>query len=212
VNHLVRVIVLSAVALAVTSSSCRNEPRSASSGQDSVSVITNPDLQVELLAMARADQDLREGLTVERFQDSAFAAQMLESQERHAARVGEVLDEFGWPGKALVGTDGAEAAWLLVQHGDLELQVRALRLMRESADPGISEQSIAMLTDRVLVGQGKPQRYGTQFSVADGELVLDSLENRDSVEVWRARIGLGSLADYIEQVRAALDIASDSTS
>jgi hypothetical protein len=29
-----------------------------------------------------------------------------------------VIAEVGWPGKSLVGDEGASAAWLLVQHAD----------------------------------------------------------------------------------------------
>jgi hypothetical protein len=28
----------------------------------------------------------------------------------------EILDTYGWPGKRLVGDDGAEAAWMLALH------------------------------------------------------------------------------------------------
>ena len=30
--------------------------------------------------------------------------------------LGMVIDKFGWPGKSLVGRDGAHAAWMLAQH------------------------------------------------------------------------------------------------
>jgi hypothetical protein len=162
----------------------------------------------ELVEMARLDQELREDFGPDRTQDTAFMRRMLTSQQLHAARMGEILDEHGWPGPALVGEDGAEAAWLLIQHGDLPLQQRALRLLRASEDPGIPASAIAMLTDRVLVGQGEPQRYGTQFSIVDGRLQLDSLQNPDSVDVWRAEVGLGPLAEYIEQVEAAYGAAA----
>ena len=52
-----------------------------------------------------------------------------DAEQRAATRVGEVdadntawlcgvVDHHGWPGASLVGEDGAQAAWLLVQHAD----------------------------------------------------------------------------------------------
>jgi hypothetical protein len=35
---------------------------------------------------------------------------------RHRRRLVEILDTHGWPGRSLVGEDGAEAAWLLALH------------------------------------------------------------------------------------------------
>ena len=169
----------------------------------------DPQLRDELVEMARLDQELREDFGPDRMQDTAFMRRMLTSQQLHAARMGEVLDEHDWPGPALVGKDGAEAAWLLIQHGDLPLQQRALRLLSASEDPGVPPSAIAMLTDRVLVGQGEPQRYGTQFSIVDGRLQIDSLQNPDSVDAWRAEVGLGPLAEYIQQIEAAYGEAAD---
>ena len=37
---------------------------------------------------------------------------------KHRMRLREIIGRHGWPGKSLVGTDGAQAAWLLVQHSD----------------------------------------------------------------------------------------------
>ena len=37
----------------------------------------------------------------------------------------QVLAEHGWPGWQLVGSDGAFAAWVLVQHADLDLSSRS---------------------------------------------------------------------------------------
>jgi hypothetical protein len=36
----------------------------------------------------------------------------------NTARMKRIVAERGWPGRSLVGDDGAQAAWLLVQHAD----------------------------------------------------------------------------------------------
>ena len=66
-----------------------------------------------------------------------------ETDRRHNARVAEVLTEHGWPGWRLVGSDGAFAAWVLVQHADLDLplQERGLELMGRAVAAGDADPS-----------------------------------------------------------------------
>ena len=53
-----------------------------------------------------------------------LAAAWDETDRTHNARMTQVLAEHGWPGWQLVGSDGAFAAWVLVQHADLDLSSR----------------------------------------------------------------------------------------
>lgn len=74
-----------------------------------------PELRQELLAMMKADRDAR----VRLLRDDQQAAEFVQALDRrHTARMQEIVAKFGWPGKSLVGRDGAKAAWLLVQHAD----------------------------------------------------------------------------------------------
>ncbi len=36
-------------------------------------------------------------------------------------RLREIVDEIGWPGRNVVGEEGAEHAWLIAQHADRQL-------------------------------------------------------------------------------------------
>ncbi len=109
------------------------------------------------------------------------------------------MDKYGWPGKSLVGKDGANAAWLLVQHADRDpaFQKRCLDLMKEAARKGeVSGQELAYLTDRVRVAQGEKQLYGTQFHTVDGRLVPQPIEDEPNVDKRRKEIGLSTMAEY----------------
>ena len=60
----------------------------------------------------------------------------------------------------------ADAAWLMAQHAihDPEFQRECLGLLEAAVWQGeASPRNLAYLTDRVLVHEGRPQRYGTQF-------------------------------------------------
>jgi hypothetical protein len=171
--------------------------------------VGNPNLRSELLAMVAADQALRDDLSPERMQDTAFVMEVLQSQERNSERMREILGEYGWPDPDLVGADGAEAAWLLVQHGGAEIQERALELMRSSDEPGVTAADIALLTDRILVERGLPQMYGSQFQFVDDKLVQYPVDDPDSVDVRRAEVGLPPMAEYVRLLQQAYGIERD---
>ena len=111
----------------------------------------------------------------------------------------QVVKRHGWPGKTLVGTDGANAAWLLVQHADLdrEFQKECLKLIEAAFKrKEVSGQQLAYLTDRVRVGEKKRQIYGTQFELRDGRYVPQPIEDEANVDRRRKQMGLQCLAEY----------------
>jgi hypothetical protein len=97
----------------------------------------NQALRQELLALAEQDQSFLG--SPEHDQDSdEVQRQRLELLGRLRRRLVEILDTYGWPGRSLVGEDGAEAAWALALH----VQTLASwhvhpRLAIQSAQPGL---------------------------------------------------------------------------
>ena len=61
---------------------------------------------------------------------------------------------------------------------------------------------VAYLTDRVLVGEKKPQRYGTQLEAGFKPCPIDDEKN---VDKRRATVGLGPLAEYLKTTREAYE-------
>ncbi|WP_245228116.1 DUF6624 domain-containing protein [Xanthomonas bromi] len=112
----------------------------------------------------------------------------------------QVVAAHGWPGRRLVGEDGANAAWTLVQHADADpaFQAQALALMEAAlARHDVMPGDVALLTYRVLLAQGKPQRYGTQFMTdADGRMSLRPTEDEAGLEARRRAMGLPPMAEY----------------
>jgi hypothetical protein len=85
----------------------------------------DPGLREELLRMAATDQDGRQRLDCHPRRDGAMSEQELAAAEHlravdaaNTARMKRIIAERGWPGRSMVGADGAQAAWLLVQHAD----------------------------------------------------------------------------------------------
>jgi hypothetical protein len=164
----------------------------------------NNELRLELLQMMDEDQRIRQQVTPET-KDSLLLAQMHEVDRKNASRMKEIVDTYGWPGKTLVGEDGASAAWLLVQHAerDLAFQRRCLGLMQEAANRDeVSLKELAFLTDRVRCSDGRKQLYGTQLEIRSGALYPRPIEDEPNVDKRRAEVGLTPLEEYVETMRA----------
>jgi hypothetical protein len=118
---------------------------------------------------------------------------------KNTVRMKEIIKKHGWPGKSLVGDDGAHAAWLLVQHADedREFQKRCLTLLERAVQAKqASGIDLAYLTDRVLVAENKKQVYGTQFRSVDGKLEPNPIEDEKNVDRRRKEVGLPSMDEY----------------
>jgi hypothetical protein len=165
----------------------------------------NEQLKQEILEMADEDRRVRAELVATGELFDGYNPRMAEVHRRNGERLQAIVREFGWPGKSLVGDDGAEAAWLVLQHaiGNPQLQRECLPLLRESAQVGESEPyQVAFLEDRIAVFEGRPQRYGTQFDWDEnGELSPLPLLDPKGVDRHRASVGLGPLAERMEQAR-----------
>jgi hypothetical protein len=163
-----------------------------------------PELRDELLRMMDEDQAARRAAGAAQFKDTAANERMKAIDVKNTARMKEIIAQVGWPTKTLVGERASKAAWLLVQHADHDLafQKQCLPMLEKAVAAGEgSAQNLAYLTDRVLVAEGKPQRYGTQFHTVDGKLVPRPIEDEAHVDERRAAIGLDTMAEYNAQMQ-----------
>lgn len=158
--------------------------------------------------MEKSDQEIRR-LISEKYPsgrgiEPEDAARWEEIDSANTARLEEIIEARGWPGKSLVGEDGASAAFLIAQHADRDpdFQRRTLKLMEAAAAAGeANPRHLAYLTDRVRVKDGLPQVYGTQMTIADGVPVPHPIEDEANVDKRRAEVGLEPLSEYIERIR-----------
>ncbi|MBK9419532.1 MAG: hypothetical protein IPN44_00595 [Flavobacteriales bacterium] len=110
-----------------------------------------------------------------------------------------ILDERGWLGADIIGGKGNATLFLVIQHADQATQERYLPMMREAVAKGNAEgSSLALLEDRVALGQGKRQIYGSQIGRDNdtGEYFILPLEDPDKVDERRGQVGLDPLAEY----------------
>lgn len=168
-----------------------------------VPAVAAPELRKELLERVGRDQAIRNELIRSGVvhPDPKIEARMTEIDSANTARMKEIVKQYGWPGPELVGVDGTEAAFLLVQHAEHEFQKQMLPLVEKAyRQKKLQGQDYALLLDRVLVAEGKPQVYGTQAKRFDQwkneEPVFDPIEDEANVDKRRAEVGLFSMAEY----------------
>lgn len=170
-----------------------------------------PEVRAELLQMAQRDQQVRRGLLAKGLKNITAADVALQDSidAVHRDRLKAIIERHGWPTPAMVGDDGVQAAFLIVQHStrDVEFQQRMLPFIRESHAAGILDgEDVALLTDRILVRHGLPQRYGTQISIFEGQLEVAPLEDPQNVDALRAEMGMMPLEEYLQLLKKRYNI------
>lgn len=126
----------------------------------------------------------------------------------HVVRVTAILDERGWVGKDLVGTQGNNCLFIVIQHSDLKTMEKYLPMMRKAVREGNTEaQWLALLEDRVALGEGRKQTYGSQlyWDKKKNRSFVAPLADPDSVDVRRKSVGLNTMAEYLEQWKLTWD-------
>ncbi len=116
--------------------------------------------------------------------------------------VKHILDNYGWLGANVIGKQGNNTLFLVIQHADQITQEKYLPMMREAVKNGNAQKStLALLEDRVAIGQGKKQIYGSQLGMYfdDNKYFLRPLTDPDNVDKRRAEVGLPSLASYLSR-------------
>jgi len=170
------------------------------------STVLNPTLRAELLEMRQADLRLRAELVRDGSLFEGYNERMAELHRRHNARLALVLAQHGWPGRSLVGEDGAAAAWLLLQHAILDppLMRQAVPLLEQAVHANDAEpKHLAFLVDRIRTMEGRPQIYGTSHDWDEtGNISPLPIDDPATVDERRQRVGLEPLAENTNRLRA----------
>ena len=109
-----------------------------------------------------------------------------------------ILDKYGWLGQEVVGENGNSCLYLVVQHSDLKTQEKYLPMMRQAVKNGKAlGADLAYLEDRVALGQGKKQIYGSQILRNNTTLkfYFAPIEDEHNVNKRRASVGLNTIED-----------------
>lgn len=165
----------------------------------------NQHFRQKLLDLKKRDQETRTRLVETGVLFDGYHEEMAKVHEENAGQLAMIIEEVGWPGHSVVGEEGAKAAWLIAQHaiGIPEFQRYCLELIRQAVQQGeMPPQLEAYLTDRILFNERKPQMYGTIYDWDEhGEMSPWPIQDPDTIDTRRARVGLPPLAQDIQRMK-----------
>ena len=143
---------------------------------------------------------------VRRAFDEGLAERWREVDASNTEELKGLLDRYGWFRISEFGPEADRDAWLLVQHADHDraFQREVLDVLAGLVETDeTSVRNYAYLHDRVAVGEGRPQRFGTQGQcVGPGRWEPYPIEDAETVDVRRAAYGLEPIADYAARFTA----------
>jgi hypothetical protein len=161
-------------------------------------------LKDHLLGLQARDELVRAELEADGTLFDGYHQRMEEVHRANAADLRTIIETHGWPTSALVGPEGAKAAWLVLQHAIAEPGfMRYCRSLIDAASQvgQIPRWQFAYLDDRIRVFEGKPQRFGTQFDLKPDGPEISELEDPKQVDDWRREVGLGPVSEVLPKAR-----------
>lgn len=173
-------------------------------------------LMAQLDSIHKLDQHYRQQMSkIEKkygAQSEEFITLLLQIEETDSLiliEVEKILDEHGWLGADVIGEQGNKTLFLVIQHSDLETQLKYLPMMREAVQLGNARKiDFALFEDRIAMRQGKRQIYGSQISknYDTGEIYVWPLIEPEKVNERRAEVGLGPIEDYVKRLGITWDV------
>tara|TARA_R110002072_G_scaffold124085_2_gene259549 strand:+ start:1140 stop:2852 length:1713 start_codon:yes stop_codon:yes gene_type:complete len=113
--------------------------------------------------------------------------------------VENIFKTKGYPGISMVGESTNMAAWYVLQHNPDKIPTYLPIIKEAGKDGEISMRAVAMMEDRYLMNEGKPQIYGTQGMRYDDErgAFIWPIQDPETVNERRAEVGYeDSIEEY----------------
>lgn len=162
----------------------------------------NKKLQKFILKLVSKDQKLRR-LAMKDMENKKLAKAVYNCDTKNILEAKKIIKKYGWPTFDLIGKRASNTFWLLVQHADKDtkFQKKCLNLLEKAAKNNQAHlKSVAYLTDRILVAEGKQQRFGTQFIFKNNKLVPNPIMDRKNVNKRRIKYGLNIIEERIKKI------------
>lgn len=188
-------IKLTFLAILVSCSSSPNTEMDAQRVEDSL-YVNYDSLKMALEEMYDQDQGIRHKMDSVGFDSpnvGRYIPEMIRIDSVNKIRIEAILSEYGWLPKSEIGEKASDAIFYIIQHEDSELMQQYFYQLQEMAAKDEAKLThAAMMEDRLLMRQGKKQKYGTQASGSlrdDNKYAIWPIENPDSVNQLRKNVG-----------------------
>jgi hypothetical protein len=111
--------------------------------------------------------------------------------------VDSIYKKYGWLSKSEVGPNASMAQFLVIQHANLESQVKREDRVKNAVQNCLIEPDVyALLLDRISVQQGEKQLYGTQLT--PDSLTYLPVKDEKNLNQIRLDFGLLPIEKYLK--------------
>jgi VWFA-related protein len=172
-----------------------NSPRSISEDKT---------LRLELLNMSESRRKLEQKIIDNLTENQKLIQSANEIGEKNLLRLCEIIKQYGWVSKELVGEDGAAAALSLIRSSrDFDIQRQIFPVVVAAAKKGyVGNNEVAWLIDSIRSGAGLPQIFGTQTKIKNETFYLFPILNEAKVDEYRKLYNLPPLAEFIKYLQS----------
>ncbi len=113
---------------------------------------------------------------------------------RNQELVISIIEKCGMPTLNEVTQKHMTAIWVGLQHTNEKYRKKYFPMVEKAVENGdLYKEQYALMKDRILMEEGKPQIYGSQ--IKDDKLY--KLENPETVNERRKKMGMGTIEDYL---------------
>lgn len=122
--------------------------------------------------------------------------------QENEERLEAIIAEHGWPKVSEVKGAAAQAAFLIIQHADLEKQKKYIGLLKAACEQGEADwPGYALMYDRIEMREGRPQLYGSQirFNKDTQQYEPHEILDPEYVNKRRSEVGLGPIEEYLSR-------------
>jgi len=114
---------------------------------------------------------------------------------RNQELVVSIIEKCGMPSLDEVTQKEMDAIWLTLQHTVKKFRKKYFPQIEKAVENGdLSKEQYAIMKDRILMDEGKPQLYGSQ--IKNGKLY--KLESPEFVNDRRKEMGMEPIEEYLE--------------
>ena len=124
-------------------------------------------------------------------------------------KVRDILDTHGWPSKNKIGKKGNSTLFLVIQHANFDVQTTYFPMMQKAMHQGsLAKRQYAMFYDRLLLGQGNKQIFGTQLAMdkSSNKPYVLPLKDPMNVDKRREEMGLNTMQENLNRWNIVWDV------
>ena len=130
----------------------------------------------------------------------ALWAKIKQADQENLEAIENIIAEHGWVGGQRF-RKGGRAIFMVLQHSPLEIQEKYFPMLEMAVKRGTATNNeLALMTDRIRVGNDLPQIYGSQLiKNASGKYEVAPIENLKNVNFRRSEMGLEPMKSYLKK-------------